>query len=469
MSLIRGLAEFATSLRAESLPPEVTHSVRQRILDIAGLCVAALPLETSASAIDHVVRQGGVPEALTFGTPQPLPAPSAAFAGGVLAHSLDYDDTHLPSVLHPSASIVPTALAAGQASRASGARIIEAVTAGLEICVRLGMAGYDKDSGNSVFFERGQHATSICGAVASAATAGMLYGLDATGIAHAMGIAVSMGSGVIEGNRAGGTVKRLHCGFAAQAGVNAALLARAGFTGPPTALEGRFGFFQAWLDGRFNSAPLVDGLGIEWEIPRIFFKPYPANHFTHAGIDAAIALRNEGLRADDVASITLGVPTPCVRTIGQPIDVKRSPATGYLAQFSGPYTVAAALLGGGGLGLGLNDFSDALARDPVRRSLMEKIDVVAEPECDAIYPQQFPAVLTVATTRGETLVEKVLVNRGGPEHPLSDDELRVKFDENVLRVFDDKTARAIEEAVMRLGEGGQTSAILHSAAISIGR
>ena len=106
-------------------------------------------------------------------------------------------------------------------------------------------------------------------------------------------LAASLGGGVIEANRAGGTVKRLHCGFAAQAGLTAALLAEQGYTGPPTVLEGRFGFYRAFVGERFDAAAVVGGLGERWELPGIFFKPYPANHYTHAGIDAALAIRRK--------------------------------------------------------------------------------------------------------------------------------------------------------------------------------
>ena len=122
---------------------------------------------------------------------------------GVLAHSLDFDDTHLPSVLHPSASIIPGVLAVAEQTGASIADAVAAAAAGYEVCVRTGMAAYDKSLGNSVFFERGWHATSICGTLGVAVAAAKLMGLGAEGIAHALGIAVSMGSGVIEGNRAG--------------------------------------------------------------------------------------------------------------------------------------------------------------------------------------------------------------------------------------------------------------------------
>jgi len=229
-----------------------------------------------------------------------MPATLAAFVNGVLAHSLDYDDTHLPSVLHPSASVVPAALAAAQAAGADGQALISAVAAGLEVCVRTGMAGYDQDARNSTFFDHGQHATSICGALGGAVSAAVLLGLDAVGVTNALGIAASMAAGLIEANRTGGTVKRMHCGWAAHSAVSAAQLAAEGFTGPPTVLEGRFGFYQAWLHGQFDPAAITDGLGETWLVPDIFFKPYPANHFTHTAIDAAIELRSRGLRPEDV-------------------------------------------------------------------------------------------------------------------------------------------------------------------------
>ena len=257
---------------------------------IAQHALAAIPIETSRMAERLVSGWGNAAEASAVGFPRRLPALSAAFVNGVLAHTLDFDDTHLPSVLHPSASVLPAALAVAESTGASVEEMIAAAAVGYEICVRTGMGGYDRELGNSVFFEYGWHATSICGALASAAIAAKLYGLDANGIGHALGIAASMASGILEGNRAGGTVKRLHCGWAAHAGIAAAQAARAGFTAPASTLEGHFGFYKAFCRGFINEDEIVRGLGSEWSVPGIFFKPYPANHFTHAGIDAALKL-----------------------------------------------------------------------------------------------------------------------------------------------------------------------------------
>ncbi|MEI5674405.1 MULTISPECIES: MmgE/PrpD family protein [unclassified Nocardioides] len=459
-TLAQQLGAFAERTSFADLPDEVVDSVRKRVLDTLGIAVAAAPLETSRAARDWARSQGGRPVASAVGVPERLPAGLAAFVNGVLAHSLDYDDTHLPSVLHPSATIVPVALAVAEREGASGAELVRAIALGLETCVRLGMAGYDEAAKNSTFFEHGQHATSICGAMGGSVTAAVLMGGRADAVVDSLGVAASMASGIIEANRTGGTVKRLHCGWAAHAAVSAAELVAFGLTGPPTVLEGRFGFYQAWLHGDFDPGAVVDGLGETWAVPDIFFKPYPANHFTHAAVDAAARLREQGVTPDRVERLTLGVPAPNLRTIGEPIEVKRTPETGYMAQFSGPYAVAVGLLGGAGLGAGVEDYTDELARDPERRALMAKVDVVPDERCTAIFPTQFPAVLTARLTDGTELVEEVLTTRGGPQRPLSFDELSAKFRANAGRTLAADRVEGLARACAELETCPDVAAVL---------
>ncbi|MBB5873378.1 2-methylcitrate dehydratase PrpD [Allocatelliglobosispora scoriae] len=444
---VQRLAAFAVGCR-ESLPAAVAADVPGRILDILGLALAA-STEPGADAVPSVLRAvrrwGGIAESTVVGTGERLPAPVAALVNGTMAHALDFDDTHLPSVLHPSASVVPAALAAAEATGADGDALIAAVAAGIEICNRLGTAAYDAELRNSVFFERGLHATSICGTIGSAAAAGLLYGLDAAGIASAMGIAASMGAGLIEANRTGGTVKKVHCGWAAHGGVTAAVLAAEGMTGPPTVLEGRFGFFAAYTDGRFDAGALLDGLGTRWELLRTVYKPYPTNHFTHPGIDCALALRERGLTADDVASAELGVAAPVLRTIAEPAAEKARPASAYHAKFSGPYTVAAALTGGGGLGVTLSDFAELRAD---RLALAARIRCVADERATERFPTAFGAVLRVRTHGGELLEHRVDSSRGGPEHPLRSEELALKFAINATGALTDAAAQALTATVL---------------------
>jgi 2-methylcitrate dehydratase PrpD len=149
------LGQFAVQQTYDRLPNEVRHSVGQRTLDTLGIIVAASRLDTSRAVRSYATEQGGRPEAHAVGVPEPLPAELAALVNGTLAHSLDYDDTHLPSVLHPSASIVPTSLAVAEATGRDGRELTAAIAVGLEICVRLGMAGYDREARNNAYFHRG--------------------------------------------------------------------------------------------------------------------------------------------------------------------------------------------------------------------------------------------------------------------------------------------------------------------------
>jgi 2-methylcitrate dehydratase PrpD len=440
---VQRLAEFAVACRDEPLPAAVVADVPARVLDILGLALAAHgdPDADAAPAVLRSVRRwGGTAEATVIGSGDRLPAPAAALVNGTLAHSLDFDDTHLPSVLHPSASVVPAALATAEATGASGAALLAAVAAGVELTDRLGMAAYDRELANSIFFERGLHATSICGAVGSAAAAALLLGLDRAGVASAMGVAASMGAGLIEANRTGGTVKKLHCGWAAHAGVSAAYLAADGLTGPPTVLEGRFGFFAAYADGRCDDDALLGALGGRWELLRTAFKPYPSNHFTHPGIDCALALRAAGLDVSTVDWIELGAPAPTLRTIAEPHAEKIHPRSTYHGKFSGPYTVATALLGGGGLGVGLDDFTGPL--DPARLALAAKVRCVADERATKIFPHAFAAVLRVGTG-GSVLEHRVDASLGSAEAPLSPADLARKFHLNATRAVSPAAADAL--------------------------
>lgn len=454
------LATLAADVARGGLSPELRDDMAGRFVDLLGNCLAATREEPGRIVSTMVGAWGGAPTATAIGAAVRLPAPSAALVNGTLAHSLDFDDTHLPSVLHPSSAVLPAALAVAEEVGATGPALLDAATVGVEVTCRLGMAGYDSAANNSVFFDRGQHATAICGAVGAAVAAGMLRGLDVDALTSAIGIACSMGAGVIEANRTGGTIKRVHCGWAAHAGVVAADLARHGLTGPPTVLEGRFGFLRAFLGDRYDLDRVTSGLGDRWETPGVFFKPYPCNHFTHAGIDAALRMRAAGITADSIVSLTLGVPKPVLHTIGEPPREKARPRSGYHGAFSGPFTVATALLGGGGLGVCHEDFTDEAARDPERLALAAKVTVVADDECGAIFPHQFPAVLTAKLTDGSERVERVMVNRGGPDNPLTPDELTSKFVLNSERATSREHAERIAELAWDLRTAADVSGLV---------
>ncbi|MDP9266144.1 MAG: MmgE/PrpD family protein [Chloroflexota bacterium] len=442
------------------MPHEVVESVKMRVLDTLGIALAASSRGLADGVRELVAEDGGAPRASVVGSALRVPAAQAAFVNGTLAHSLDFDDTHLPSVLHPSASVVPATLAVAEERGASGREAVRAAALGIEITVRVGMGGYVEGEGN-VFFERGWHATSICGTLGSAASAAVLLGLDAEWIAHALAIASSFASGVLEGNRVGGTVKRLHCGWAAHAGIIAARLAARGFTGPGSVLEGRFGLFRAFLDGHADTGAVVDGIGERWELPGIVFKPYPANHYTHAGIDAALRMRSrDGVRPEAIARLELGTSAPELRTIGEPREEKVRPRSGYHAQFSGPFTVATALIGGGGLGVYFDDFTDAKARDPDLLALAEKVETFVDEACDRAFPHTFPAVLRAHLVDGRVVEERVMHPRGTRENPLSEAELRRKFALNAAQALVPERADRLGGEILALERAPSVAGLL---------
>jgi 2-methylcitrate dehydratase PrpD len=463
MSAVRGLiddvADFAEHAAREGLPAQRREVATRAVLDTLGVMLLG-STQPILDTVLAVTRQwGALPVSTAIGHHERLPSASAAFVNGTLAHCMDFDDTHLPSVLHPSSSIVPAVLAVAESAGLDGASLLDATAVGTEVCIRLGMAGYDEEERNSIFFDRGQHATSICGAVGSAVAAAMVLSGDAAVIASAGGIAASMASGLIEANRTGGTVKRIQTGWAAHCGVTAAQLAVAGLTGPPTVLEGRFGFFRAFCGEHARPERVTAGLGEFWHSDQLHVKPYPCNHFTHTAIDAAIELRNRGVRPEDVVAIDLGVPEPVLRTIAEPAADKAAPATGYAAAFSGPYTVAAGLIGGGGLGVYTEDFTDAAARRADVLEVAGKVRCHADPECTKIFPDQLPAKVTVHLANGRTEQAVCLSNRGGPGRPLTDAELDLKFSLNAQNRYDPATAASISQEIRGLAGAGDVRPI----------
>ena len=445
-TIAQQLGKVAFQITQDGLSPELRREASRRILDVIGNSIAATN-QPATQVVNNIVKSwAGPADSFAIGASK-LPAAAAALLNGTLAHAMDFDDTHLPSVLHPSASVVPAALAVGSKLGSKPTEVLDAITFGIEVTCRLGMAGFDRKLGNSVFFERGFHATSICGTLGSGVAAAMLMKLNADEITSAIGISASMGAGLLEANRTGGTVKRMHCGWAAHGGVVAAELAHAGLTGPPTVIEGRFGFMQAYCGDQVNLDEITDGLGSTWVLPDLFFKPYPCNHFTHTGIDAARTLKAKGVTPDQIVSIDLGVPSPVLRTIAEPRESKIKPESGYHAAFSGPFTVAAAFYRENGLGLFHEDFEDESAHDPEILALAAKVNVNASEECDAIFPFQFPAVLTAHLKDGTSMTEKVLVNRGGPKNPLTDAELALKFESNVRDSLKPDQAREVAHTI----------------------
>jgi 2-methylcitrate dehydratase PrpD len=456
-SLSQQLAAFAHDLRWDDLPSDVQAHVKLLVLDVIGLCLAAVGDDFARAVLAVAEEMGGTPESRPVGIHTRMPAPSAALVSGTLTHGHDFDDSHAGSIIHTSSSVVPTALAVGEARRVTGRGVLEAVAAGLEVNARLGLAAGDG------FHKRGFHPTSVCGALAASQTAARLMGVDAGAMAQAMGIAGSMASGIREAYLGGGTwTKRLHPGWAAHAGILAARLAARGFSGPVQVLEGRFGLYNAMLGpGSWHAAAPVAGLGVEWEIRNIGFKPYPCGVVIHPFLDALRTLMaDNALQAEDLERIHCLIAPGALATVCEPADEKLRPANDYQAKFSLQFCLAALAIQGD---LTLDTFQAATVEDPAILALARRVTFEADPSQP--YPRQYTASLVVTTRDGQGLARTESATRGSLERPMSGEEVRQKFRSNAARALGEERIAALEQSILRLEDVPNVSELGDLAAV----
>lgn len=441
MTLAERLATFAADLRFDDLPPAVVTDVKLRVLDVLGIALAAATHEVGAPLRAGLEPWGGRGDCTVIGAKFTATAPLAIMMNGTLAHGLDFDDTHAPSVTHASAAVLPTVLALGESAGLDGRAVITAAVAGYEAIARLGMAA------PGAFHARGWHATSVCGTFAAALAAGVCEGLDRARLTAALGIAGSFASGVMEFLEDGSWVKRLHPGWAGQAGATAAALARAGFPGPATILEGRYGLYRTFVDVAPDLRPF-ETLGQTWETLAVGFKPYPCCHFLHAFLDCALSLREtHRLRAEDIELIECLVPPSGMPIVAEPRDAKLRPRSAYDAQFSLPYSVAAALVDGR---VDLGTFATERLGDPRVLALADRVVCLTDP--DSAFPRGFPGWVRVRLADGRTVEAREPDGRGGPARPLPEGAIVDKFRANARRTLAPAAVAALERAALALDE-----------------
>ena len=358
MSATSALWERFGRLDAADLPPEIATVARQCILDWFACAVAG-----SAEPLSRILREELVTaegEASIVGTGQRSGARTAALVNGAASHALDYDDTHLVLGGHSTVPVFPAALALAEELDRSGADLLAAFVAGVEIETRLG-AGIGPSH-----YAKGWHATSSIGIFGATAAASRLLDLDAEQFGRAMGLAASQASG-LKANF-GTMTKPFHAGHAAERGLLAAQLARRGFTANPDALDANQGLSQAAADGHWHDERM-DALD-DWLLPQTLFKYHAACYLTHAAIEATASL---GPAADAVERITVTVNPGHLDVCAIP-----RPRTGLEAKFSLTATTAFTVLG-----IDTTDpasFVDEHAADERVRALIERVDVDTDPE-----------------------------------------------------------------------------------------
>lgn len=404
------LAEFVTT----AAPPLEARTVASMaVLDTLGVTLAGASEPASRIVQDVVTAEGGGACGI-FGTSARSSAGGAALANGTAAHALDYDDMCFVSLAHPSAPLVPAALAAAELSGATGRAVLEAYVVGFEIEARLGAFM------NPRHYQRGWHCTSTLGTIGAAAAVSRLLGLDTASAAHAIAIAASEASGLKE--NFGTMVKPLHAGLAARNGVLAALLARGGMAASGHAIDGPQGFLHAMDSERSVFDEAIADLGARWEIvdTGITVKLYPSCAGTHPAIDAILELRRrEGFGAGEVERIDIDVDS-----ITPTVLIYERPATGLEAKFSMPFCAAAAVVYGR---VGIDTFDPVHLTDPEVSALMARVAMRTDPTLDEAGAPLTQARISVTLTGGRALTHRAHGARGYPAQPASTEELEAKF------------------------------------------
>src|ERR1700749_2367137 len=437
MGVTSQLAEFCASIKLSSVPPAVLPRPRFLVLDLVGNIVRARHDAESTPSFLAAARAMGMAAGNSgvFGDAARYSPVGAAFLNGPLAPSLDFDDAHAAGSLHPGAPVIPAALAAGKMAGASGADVLAAIIAGYEVTCRVALA---LPAGEH--YDRGYHPTATCGAFGAAAAAARVFGLDADGVAGAMGTGLSQAAGSLQFLANGAWTKRFQVGWAATNGLMAATLVREGFKGASEALEGKHGFMHAYAP---NPTPerAVQDLGQVWELMNTAVKPYPSCRYGHAGIDAALALRAANdLKPSEITHVRLGLPRSGMLLIGAPAEKKANPENVVDGQFSGPFVIASALATGA---MGWDSYG--LLNDPTVRALLPKVECVFDPEIEAEFPTNMSGVLRIEA-RGRTYTQRVVVPKGEPSNFLSEDELRAKFAGLTDTVLGEDRASALASA-----------------------
>jgi len=449
MTLARQLVRSLRSLARAPLPPHVARAAALHLLDALGVGLAAAGSPVGApyrNAAAQLARGGA---ATILGSSEGASPGDAALINGGLMHSLEYDDTHTGSIMHGSSVLASAALATAETHACSGAALLGAYARGWEVLVRLGLAAPGR------FHARGFQATSAAGTLAAAVIAAELGSLSEDETVAAVGIALSQSGGVMEFLSNGSSVKSLHPGWAAHGGVTAALLARAGMTGPETAIEGRFGLFRQFTDdtaaaGRLQA--MLDDLGTRWHLPAVAFKFHPCCHYLHPFIEAAGLLAERGVRADDIDSIECEVPAGAAPVICEPWERALEPVDGHAARWSLPITVAARLVDGK---VDLTTFEATPSR--AVRALARRIRWI--PLEDARFPERFEAVITCTLTGGAT--ERVRVDDvdGNHTRPPEPERVLAKFRVNAARTLAIDAAEGVERVCAGLERARDVSAL----------
>ncbi|HEY7388447.1 MAG TPA: MmgE/PrpD family protein [Bryobacteraceae bacterium] len=459
MTLSEVLARWVCATRFEDLPADVVAATRFRVLDVIGLALAGAGTEFGSSVRQAALAMASPGPCHVLATGDAAALTAAAFANGAFPQALEFDDTHVESIVHMSSPAVAAALALSEIVPVSGRDLITAVAIANEISCRVGSVS------SGELHRRGFHPTGLFAPFGAAYLTSKLLGLDVSTMKHAAGVCGSLAAGLLECWVDGTQAKFLHSGFAAQSGITAALLARSGNTGPAQVFEGRFGLFAAHVQdpaAHRDFSRIDNGLGTHWESRNSSFKPFPAAHVIHPYISALLRIRERhAITAEDVELIECPVAPFIVGIVCEPVEEKWAPASDSHGRVSLQYTLAETLYCGE---LGKHAYRADKVRHPEILDLARRVSYYADPELPG--PGRFKGIVRITLRDGRSFEEVEEYNRGSLQNPMSEAELLDKFHDNAASFLLSHERHALAQLILKLEELPDASALISLAAPS---
>ena len=430
MNTTAKLVSFVQETSYRDFSREVIHQAKRCFLDLIGVALGGARQPVVQILIKTLRETGGRPQATVLAHGFETSLLNAALINGTMAHALDFDDTHIGSIIHPSAPVVPAVLALGERLKSTGKSALEAFVIGFEVETRIGLGL------GSRHYNRGWHTTSTCGRFGAAVAAGKLLGLSSLQMSRAMGLAATQASGL---RLAFGTMtKPFHPGKSAFDGLLAALLAKKDFTCPSNMLEGAKGFAEALGDDDTKLNRMAKDLGGKYEILNNTFKPYAACLLTHPTIDGVFELKNRyHLKADEVDEISCEVARFCLDAAGQ-----KEPKTGLAGKFSIYYCAALPLIEEAA---GEDKFTDKKVQSSQMVALRKKVRARVNPAL-----KDTEARVTIATKDGKKYSAFINKPKGDPRNPPTDSELENKFRSLAVNILPQRKIDALIEMIWNL-------------------
>jgi len=432
------LADWIVGLNGSGIPAEVREEGVRTFVNWVGCAVGGASHETADRALAAVSPFSGPREATVLGRDEKLDALHAALLNGITSHVLDYDDTHLKTIIHPAGPVASALLALAEIRPLSGRELLTALIVGVEVECRIGNAVYPDH------YDRGWHITGTAGVFGAAAAVGKAIGLDARKMRWALGLAATQSAGLRE--MFGTMTKSFHPGRAAQNGAMSAFLAEVGYDSSEQAIEAKRGFASVMSDKQ-DYDEILEGLGVRWEAALNSYKPFACGIVIHPTIDGCRQVRSEiGARVKDIAKVQL-ITHPLVLELTG----KKAPKTGLEGKFSVYHAAACALLRGDGAPTA---FTDEVVNLPELVALRDKVAARADTNC-----HEASVTIEVTFKDGSTVEKHIERAIGSRERPLTNDQLETKFMNQAKLVIGESQSRALLDLAWTIEDLDRAAAV----------